>query len=86
MVVDNASTDGTFALACAKAAEDPRVIVYRSPRDIGRIQNWNRCLDLAGDADYVKLLMAGDVLLPGFLAEAVAMIDAFPSTACCARR
>jgi glycosyltransferase involved in cell wall biosynthesis len=81
VVVDNASTDGTFAIACAKAAEDPRVIVYRSPRDIGRIANWNRCLDLAGDADYIKLLMAGDVLLPGFLAEAVAMLDAFPAAA-----
>ena len=40
---------------------------------------------LAGDADYVKLLMAGDVLLPGFLAEAVAMMDAFPSTVLAAR-
>ena len=37
VVVDNASTDGTFALACAKATEGRRVIVYRSPRDIGRI-------------------------------------------------
>src|SRR5262249_47402310 len=41
--------------------------------------NWNRCLELAGDAEYVKLLMAGDVLLPGFLSESVAMLDAFPS-------
>ena len=76
VVVDNASTDGTFALACARATSDARVVVYRNPRDIGRIANWNRCLALAGDADYVKLLMAGDVLLPGFLAESVAMMDA----------
>ena len=81
VVVDNASTDGTFALACARAASDARVVVYRNPRDIGRIANWNRCLALAGDADYVKLLMVGDVLLPGFLAESVAMMDAFPSAA-----
>ena len=80
VVVDNASTDGTFALACGRAAHDKRVVVYRNPHDIGRIANWNRCLALAGHATYVKLLMAGDVLLPGFLAESVAMMDAFPST------
>src|SRR5262249_46539708 len=28
VVVDNASTDGTFALACGRAAGDPRVVVY----------------------------------------------------------
>jgi glycosyltransferase involved in cell wall biosynthesis len=78
VLVDNASTDGTFALACARAAHDSRVVVYRNPRDIGRIANWNRCLELAGEAEYVKLLMAGDVLLPGFLAGSSAMLDAFP--------
>jgi glycosyltransferase involved in cell wall biosynthesis len=79
VVVDNASTDGTFALACARAAGDPRVLVYRNPHDVGRIENWNRCLELAGETEYVKLLMAGDLLLPGYLAETAAMLDAFPS-------
>jgi glycosyltransferase involved in cell wall biosynthesis len=79
VVVDNASTDRTFAVVCARAARDPRIVVYRNPRDIGRIANWNRCLELAGEVDYLKLLMAGDVLLPGFLAETTAMLGAFPS-------
>ena len=86
VVVDNASTDGTFALACGRAGIDPRVVVYRNPHDIGRIANWNRCLALAGHAEYVKLLMAGDMLLPGFLSETTAMLDAFPSPCCCAPR
>lgn len=80
VVVDNASTDATFAIACGRAAEDPRVVVYRNARDIGRIGNWNRCLDLA-EGGYVKLVMVNDLLLPDCLAESTAFMDANPSVA-----
>lgn len=79
VVVDNDSTDRTFAIATARAARDPRVVVYRNPRDVGRIGNWNRCLELVGGCTYAKLLMASDELLPGFLAWTVAAMDAHPS-------
>ncbi len=79
IVVDNASTDRTFSIAAAWAARDPRVLVYRNPRDVGRVGNWNRCLDLLGECVYAKLLMASDELFPGFLAETTALLDAHPS-------
>lgn len=78
VVVDNASTDGTLARVTARAARDPRLVFYRNPRDVGRVGNWNRCLDLVGDCAYAKLLMASDELLPGFLAQTVAALEAHP--------
>jgi glycosyltransferase involved in cell wall biosynthesis len=77
VVVDNASTDDSFARACAAAARDERVTVYRNAQDVGRIGNWNRCLDLA-TGEYVKLMMVNDYLLPGCLAESAAALDAAP--------
>lgn len=79
IVVDNASTDATFSIAAAYASRDPRVVLYRNPRDIGRVGNWNRCLDVMRECVYAKLLMASDELLPEFAAATSALLDQHPS-------
>jgi len=73
VVVDNCSTDDTAAKAreILRGVPDARVVV--NEKNIGRIENWNKCLELA-TGKYIKFALANDVLLPGsaemLLAEA----------------
>lgn len=74
MVVDNASTDETEQVVRSFGQQ---VKYVRNEVNIGSIRNHNRALSLA-TADYVKLLSADDVLMPGMLAEQKAVLDKFP--------
>ena len=47
VVVDDASTDATAAIAERYAAVDPRVTVVRNPERVGMVENWRRCFTLA---------------------------------------
>lgn len=78
MVVDNASTDTTFADACRYASEHPNVVVYRNAVNIGRVPNWNRCLGLV-QSEFVKFVMVNDYLLPGALACLHWAMQRYPS-------
>lgn len=78
LVVDNASTDTTFADACRYAAEHANVLVYRSAVNIGRVSNWNRCLRLA-QGEFVKFVMAQDYLMPGVLSSLHKAMQRYPS-------
>ena len=80
VIVDNVSTDGTFARAAAFAATHPRTTVYQNPVNVGRIGNWNRCLALA-EGVYVKLAMVNDILAPDCVERLAAALDAHPSAA-----
>lgn len=80
VIVDDASRGDTFALACGVADAHPRAVAYQHPRAIGRIETWNRCLDLAV-GEYTKLLPPGERLHPDFLRRLVAMLDVDPDVA-----
>jgi glycosyltransferase involved in cell wall biosynthesis len=67
VVVDNCSTDGTAEVVGAALHGVPRARLVVNSENIGRIPNWNRCLELAGGR-YIKFLMANDVLFSGSLA------------------
>jgi glycosyltransferase involved in cell wall biosynthesis len=64
IVVDNASTDDTVARARQLLQNFPEARVVVNEKNIGRIENWNRCLELAAGR-YIKFALANDVLLPG---------------------
>jgi len=64
VVVDNCSTDGTAAKARELLRDVPDARVVVNDKNIGRIENWNRCLELAS-GQYIKFALANDVLLPG---------------------
>jgi glycosyltransferase involved in cell wall biosynthesis len=64
LLVDNASTDDTVAKARVLLANVPHVRIVVNDKNIGRIENWNKCLELAAGR-YVKFALANDVLLPG---------------------
>ena len=61
VVVDDASTDDTYAAVAA--VEDPRLRLFRSSTNIGEAANWNRTVSLC-KSPLVKLLCSDDVLDP----------------------
>lgn len=83
LVIDNCSTDRT-----AEVVENIRRVNSNSEKiefvanfsNLGRIQNWNRCIELflLGDFDYLKFLFTGDTLHKnslGVLLESFNMYD-----------
>lgn len=77
-IIDDASTDGSRAIAESIAARDPRVRLTCHSNNKGHIATYNEGLS-AVDSDYVVLLSADDMLAPGALARATALMDNFPS-------
>ncbi|HTB63405.1 MAG TPA: glycosyltransferase family A protein [Opitutales bacterium] len=67
LVVDNASTDDTVVKARAMLSGVAGARVVVNDRNIGRIENWNRCLEMA-EGNYIKFALVNDVLLPGSVA------------------
>jgi len=75
-VVDNVSTDGTGDLI--RDTFGTSVDYIRNAENIGGIRNHNRCMDIA-EGQYIKLLSADDLLLPGVLATQIKSLDSHPS-------
>jgi hypothetical protein len=77
IVVDDASTDGSAAVAWRLASVDPRVTVVHHKVNQGHIATYNDGLSRAGGR-YVTLLSADDLIAPGALARATALMEAHP--------
>lgn len=71
-VVDNCSTDDTPAIAERFVRRDGRFRLFVNERNLGRVGNWNRCLELLAEHghDVIHLLFAGDTLEPECVARA----------------
>ncbi|MGY1649749.1 glycosyltransferase family 2 protein [Geodermatophilus sp. SYSU D01119] len=80
LVVDDASPDGSVEVAHRLAAADPRVRVLAHPVNRGHIATYNDGLAEV-DGDHVVLLSADDLLAPGSLARAAALLEAHPDVA-----
>jgi len=78
LIVDNASDDDSPAIASALAEADSRVSVVLHERNLGHIASFNEGL-WAVDGEYAVLLCADDMLPPGSLARAAALLEAHPS-------
>ena len=78
IIVDDASTDGSDAVARALAQGDPRVTLIEHATNKRHIATYNDGLSLA-TGDYVALLSADDALSPGSLARSTALMEAHPS-------
>ncbi|WP_104091153.1 glycosyltransferase [Arthrobacter sp. GMC3] len=77
IIVDDASQDGSVAVAHQLASEDSRVMVVEHECNQGHIATYNDGLKLV-TGDYVVLLSADDVLAPGSLARSAALMEAHP--------
>lgn len=75
IVIDDASPDGTLALAQAMAADDPRLRVLAAPRNAGPAAARNLGLDVARGR-HALVLDADDFMEPGRLAALLAIAGA----------
>lgn len=78
LVIDDASTDGSAEAVRSTAEKDSRVRAIYHPRNKGHIATYNEGLSQV-DGDYVVLLSADDLLSPGSLQRATALMEANPS-------
>lgn len=74
VIVDDASTDGSGELALELACADPRVRAVLHTENHGHIATYNDGLARVL-GDYVVLLSADDLLAPGSLARATALME-----------
>jgi glycosyltransferase involved in cell wall biosynthesis len=66
VVVDGASTDGTWDVCLQYAEADPRVRVFRDPTNTGPVRGWWRCVEEA-QGTYGTFLWSDDLLMPSFI-------------------
>jgi glycosyltransferase involved in cell wall biosynthesis len=77
IIVDDASTDDSAAVAESLARRDPRVAVIRQHQNKGHVETFNAGYAVA-TGEFIVRLDADDLLTPGSLARAVALFDNFP--------
>lgn len=73
VVVDNASTDGTWAAIESLAKKDCRIKAFRNETNIGPVRNWLRCVSEANGV-FGKILWSDDLLHSDFLNQAIEAI------------
>lgn len=78
LIIDDASTDDSAQIAANLAAEDPRVEFRAHETNRGHIATYNEGLLEWADGDYSVLISADDLLAPGALARATAVMDDNP--------
>jgi hypothetical protein len=75
IVIDDASPDGSAAVAVELARAEPRITLLCHEQNKGHIATYNEGLAMV-ESDYVVLLSADDLLVPGSLARATALMEA----------
>jgi glycosyltransferase involved in cell wall biosynthesis len=78
LIIDDASPDDSFEVARRLAAEDDRVEARRHEVNAGHIATYNEGLLEWADGDYCVLISADDLLTPGALARATAVLEDHP--------
>jgi len=80
IVIDDASTDGTWEVAQRCAEADPRVRIYRNAQNLGIAGNRNRGVTLAR-GKYLAWQDADDVSMPARLEKQVRLLESHPDVA-----
>lgn len=77
VVIDDVSTDGTPEVVEQFLVRHPRLRgeLLRNQRNLGLFGNLNRCLDLAPETDLLHILLADDLVMPGFLATMASELE-----------
>ena len=80
LIIDNASTDDSVAVARQLAAEDPRVGLRVHDHNLGPTASYNEAVEWAS-SEYFMLLDADDLMAPGCLTRAVSIMESHPDIA-----
>jgi hypothetical protein len=79
LIIDDCSTDDTGQVGAALARRDSRVQYRRHAQNMRHIATYNEGLLEWADGDYSVLISADDLLTPGSLARAAAVMEADPA-------
>jgi glycosyltransferase involved in cell wall biosynthesis len=82
IISDNASTDGTAAIAKEYAARDPRVRYFRQPSNTGAARNWNFVATRAR-GKYMKWASANDYCDRAMFGACVKRLESDPRAVLC---
>ncbi|WP_339425817.1 glycosyltransferase family 2 protein [Pseudomonas proteolytica] len=74
IVVDNASTDGTWSVISDYANRDSRVKAFKNESNLGPVRNWLRCVECATGM-FAKILWSDDLISPDFLEKTIPYFD-----------
>ena len=74
VIVDGASTDGTWDVCRRYAEADSRVRVFRDPVNTGPVRGWWRCVEEARGT-FGTFLWSDDMLYPEFLSSTLPMLS-----------
>lgn len=74
IVVDNCSTDSTWAILCELVQSNSKIKIYRNSENIGPVKNWKVCIGYA-TGEYSKILWSDDLMHPTFLACCIEYIQ-----------
>lgn len=74
VVVDNASTDGTWDVLQQLARQDTRLRIFRNDSNIGPVRNWRACAEQAC-GDYAKILWSDDLIAPDYLERCLPLLE-----------
>ena len=81
LIVDDGSKDDTAEAVAPYCARDKRVQFSVNAANLGMVNNWNHCLELAR-GEYIKFLFGDDKLChPRALGKMLAMLESHPSAA-----
>jgi len=75
LIVNDASPDHTDDVI--RGFRDSRIKYVRNPQNMGLVENWNRCLNLA-QGEYAIVFHDDDVMLPGLLRREVEGLESNP--------
>jgi glycosyltransferase involved in cell wall biosynthesis len=80
LVVDNCSTDDTSTIVKGFAKNKNNILYHRNETNLGRVGNWNKCLQLfkSSDSSYIRFVFAGDEVLPDATQAVEAIFERFP--------
>jgi glycosyltransferase involved in cell wall biosynthesis len=77
VLIDDVSSDETWAIAQEYARKDPRVSAVRNSKKLGLVANFNRCIELT-KGRYVCVWHQDDVMMPQNIEKKVALLEAHP--------
>ncbi len=77
IIIDDASTDNTWQVLQDCAANESRISLLRNEINLGVAQARNRVLEIVR-GEYIAVMDADDISLPGRLAAQVSFLDTFP--------
>lgn len=77
LIIDNASTDDSAAIARDIAAADPRVELRLRAKNLGPHASFNEAIDWA-ELDYFTILCSDDYLPAGSMKRATSALDRYP--------